>query len=285
MLYTKNQFVQSAALKDDHTIQIVARGIASTDPVTVEMLVDGESKARQTVKATPRKGEVTAEFKGHFLQKGDAAAIPVGKVVKIVLHDRDAPYAWTLALDIMEAVVDEPASKENTKLKPFNTAGSSKPGTDVKWPSGAPRERRQSQVLDARSVRGSLRQPFGYAQFTLKSPSWGYKSDDGALVKGKWGQFPIKSVKDQWNGMLRDAKLMGDKTNALVSKPGSLQQLDLFKSLSLKANFQFVACAQWDSKKGLFQGEASDQILVAADFTITENFWVNPKTCVLKPQS
>lgn len=91
VLYTKNQFVQSAALKDDHTIQIVARGIASTDPVTVEMLVDGESKARQTVKATPRKGEVTAEFKGHFLQKGDAAAIPVGKVVKIVLHDRDAP--------------------------------------------------------------------------------------------------------------------------------------------------------------------------------------------------
>lgn len=118
--------------------------------------------------------------------------------------------------------------------------------------------------------------PFGYAQFTLKTPNWGYKSDDGALVKGKWGQFPIKSVKDQWNGMLKDAKLMGDKTNALVSKPGSLQQLDLFKSLSLKANFQFVACAQWNNKKGLFQGEASGQILVAADFTVTENFFAGP---------
>lgn len=129
MLYTKNQFVQSTAFKDDHIIQIVARSIASTDPVTVELLVDGEDKPRQSVKATPRKGEVTAEFKGHFLQKGDAAALPVGKVTKIVLHDREAPYAWTLALDIMEAVVDEPTSKENTKLKPFNSR-SALPRTD-----------------------------------------------------------------------------------------------------------------------------------------------------------
>ena len=277
VLYTKNQFVRSAVLKDDHTLEVVARGIASTKPVTMELLVDGEDKPRQSVQATPKGGEATATFKAHFLQKDDAAALPVGKVCKIIVRDGDVPYAWTLALDLVDAVVDEPASKENTKLTPFNTANTSNPGADIKWPSTAP-------LVGGGGLKfwtpdlpvGLYVNPFGYAQFTLKSPSWGYQNDNGEVAKSGWGKYPVKSVSDQWNSLLKTAKTMGEKTNALVSKPGGIQQLDLFKNFSLKANFQFVACAQWDKAKKLFQGEASGQILVAANFTITENFFAGP---------
>ncbi|MBP3894500.1 MAG: hypothetical protein J6D34_10745 [Atopobiaceae bacterium] len=277
VLYTKNKFVRSVAQKDDHTIQIVARGVASTSSVTVELLVDGESKPRQSVQATPSNGEVTATFKAHFLQKGDAAALPLDKICKVVLHDGSATYAWTLALALEDAVVDEPVSKEGIKLSPFDTSSTSKPGADVKWPSSAP-------LVSGGSLKfwtpdlpvGLYVNPFGYAQFTIKSPSWGYQNDNGEVSKSGWGKYPVKSVSDQWNSMVKTATLMSDKTNALASKPGGIQQIDLFKNFSLKANFQFVACAKWDKEKNFFQGEASGQILVSANFSITENFFAGP---------
>ena len=277
VLYTKNKFVRSAAQTEDHTIQIVARGVASTSPVTVELLVEGEKKSRQSVQATPANGEVTATFKGHFLQLDSDAVLPLDKIFKVLLRDGSTQYAWTLSLVLEDAVVNEPVSKENVKLSPFNTAGTSKPGADIKWPSSAP-------LVGGGGLKfwtpdlpvGLYFNPFGYAQITIKSPSWGYQNDNGEVSKSGWGKYPVKSVSDQWNKMLSTTKVMGDKTNALVSKPGGIQQLDLFKNFSLKANFQFVACAKWDKEKRLFQGEASGQILVAANFTITENFFAGP---------
>ena len=277
ILYTTNKFVQSPSLKDDHTIQVVAKNVAATSPVMIELWVNTESTPRQSVKATPASGEVTATFKGHFLETGHKDALPVGKAMKIILRDGATSYAWPIALGIKASVVKEPTKKENTKLKPFNTAGTSKPGIVPKWPKGVP-------IIGGGDLKfwtpdlpvGLYVNPFGYAQFTIKSPSWGYQNDNGEVAKSGWGKYPVKSVKDQWDRMLKTAKLMGDKTNALVSKPGGIQQLDLFKNFSLKANFQFVACAQWDAKKKLFQGSASGQILVAANATITENFFAGP---------
>lgn len=124
-LYTKNRFLQSSALKDDHTLEVVARNVASTDPVTVELWVSGEKSARQSVQATPSSGEVKATFAARFLQRGNAVVLPVGKVLKVILRDGSVSYAWSLALDIGDLLVDEPTSKENAKLSPFNTGTTS----------------------------------------------------------------------------------------------------------------------------------------------------------------
>ena len=71
-------------------------------------------------------------------------------------------------------------------------------------------------------------------------------------------------------------KTMTDKTAGLVSKPGAVQQIDLFESFSMMVNFQLMALARWDSDKGNFQGEVAGQIAAVMNFTISENFFAGP---------
>ncbi len=118
--------------------------------------------------------------------------------------------------------------------------------------------------------------PFGMVQITLKFPSWGYKGDTDSPENAKWGKFPRKSVADQWAKKTKAMQCMTDKTSALVSEPGAIQQIDLFKSISATINFQLLALAQWKPADGLFQGEVAGQLLGAFNLTITESFFAGP---------
>jgi hypothetical protein len=188
---------------------------------------------------------------------------------------QEKTYTWPLALNVSDSVSEEPVERTKVKLSPINvTAGSA---LDLKWPTDAP-------LMGGGFLKFWVPElpiniyvnPFGYAQLTLKSPSWGYLNDWGASDKNGWGKYPRKTVAQQWDKKVKTLSTMADKTTSLVSKPGFFQQLDLFRSFSVMVNFQLLALAKWDKKAGLFQGEVAGQILAAMNFTVTENFFMGP---------
>ena len=293
-LYSKNEFLITPANTDDHTVNVSILGLSNDKPATIELWVDGEKSPRQSAQATFQTNEqhlATASFTQPFLKKGDPAALPIGVKCKIAAKQGDETYLWPLAFTTSEGVVDEPSDKEGQKLSPFNsTSGSQTVGTqssalttqgttglDVKWPDNIPLVGGGGLNFWTPELPiGIYVNPYGMVQITLKSPSWGYLNDGGASDKNGWGKYPLLSVEKQWDKKVKTLKTMTDKTANLVSKPGAVQQIDLFKSFSATVNFQLMALAKWDSSKGNFQGEAAGQIVAAMNFTITENFFAGP---------
>ena len=307
-LYSRNDFVVTAANSDNHTIGVEIWDLPGSSEATVSLWVKGERSARASVAATlgervkagtktieyqifdPDYGEriryreediyatsATASFTAAFLKEGDEAVLPIGARCEIRVAQDGTTWSWPLAFTTSAGVVEEPAGKENTKLSPINTSGSSGSGLDMKWPGGIPLLGGGALKFWAPELPVNIYvNPFGLVQITIKSPSWGYLNDGGASDKNGWGKYPRKSVEQQWEKKKKTMKSMADKTSALVSKPGTVQQIDLFKSFSVMINFQLLALAKWDTKKGLFEGEVAGQIVTALNFTITENFFAGP---------
>ncbi|MBQ9002043.1 MAG: hypothetical protein IJ087_09335 [Eggerthellaceae bacterium] len=309
-LYIKNDFSSTPANQDNHEIKVSIMGFAGDKAATVELWVEGEEFVpRQSAQATfgepvavkrmvqqadGRSKEVltyatpaTATFGAHFLKTGDPEALPVGGKFKLAFVQDGKTYAWPLAFTVSEGVVDEPSDKQNVSLAPFNTTGGAvqtqalatqaTTGLNATWPGDAP-------LVGGGNLNfwmpelpvGIYVNPFGMVQITLKSPSWGYLNDGGASDKSGWGKYPRKTIEQQWDKKTKILKTMTDKTSGLMSKPGAVQQIDLFKSFSIMVNFQLLALAKWNSDKGVFQGEVAGQIVAGANFTITENFFAGP---------
>ncbi len=307
-LYSRNDFVVTAANSDNHTIGVEIWDLPRSGEATVSLWVKGERSARASMVATlgervkagtkriryevfdPDYGErirfreedvyatpATASFTAPFLKADDKAVLPIGAHCEIRVAQDGTTWSWPLAFTTSTGVVDEPSGKENTKLSPINTSGSSGSGLDMKWPGDIPLVGGGALKFWAPELPVNLYvNPFGLAQFTIKSPSWGYLNDGGASDKNGWGKYPRKSVEQQWEKKKKVMKSMSDKTSALVSKPGAAQHIDLFKSFSVMVNFQLLALAKWDNKKSLFEGEVAGQITAALNFTITENFFAGP---------
>ena len=219
----------------------------------------------------------TASFKASFLKEGDAACLPVGAKLQLVVSQGSSTWTVPLAVAFLKGVVDEPTGNEGQTLSLINTQKGGTTGLGATWPSGVP-------IIGGGELKFWSPQlpvnvyvnPFGLVQLTLESPSWGFRNDKGNEEPHGWGKYPHKSVKDQWAKKLKVAQAMQDKTASLVSKPGAFQQIDLFKAFSVEVNFRLLALAQWDASKGIFQGEVAGQILAALNFTISENFFAGP---------
>lgn len=254
---------------------IVDYELVTGKPVYLETEVPVYETRKTPVYGTP----ATATFKARFLKEGDPAALPVGATCKVVVVQDGKTYTWPLAFTTSAGVTDEPSDKQDQKLTPFNPTGGGAKGTglDLKWPSSIP-------LLGGGNLSfwtpelpiGIYVNPFGMVQITLKSPSWGYLNDGGVSDKNGWGKYPRKTIEQQWDKKVKALKTMTDKTAGLISKPGAVQQIDLFKSFSVMVNFQLMALAKWNSDKGSFQGEVAGQIVAAMNFTISENFFAGP---------
>lgn len=294
-LYCVNDFLVTPANDIVHEVGVSLLGLPNEGSVTVELWVEGEKTPRASVNTTtggkaemgtkvnatgntPLYGfPVDVTFEAPFLKAGDAACLPVGGSLKVVATQGDTSWSWPLAVTVSQGVVDEPAGKQGQKLSPINTITGGTTGVGMNWPDSVP-------IIGGGALKfwapelpiDVFVNPFGMVQITLKFPSWGYKGDTDSPDDAKWGKFPRKSVEDQWAKKTKAMRSMTDKTSALVSEPGAIQQIDLFKSFSLTVNFQLLALAKWDSGNGIFQGEVGGQILGAFNFTITENFFAGP---------
>ncbi len=316
-LYSDNEFLTTPANTDEHTVDVSILDLPGDGAATIELWVDGETTPRQSTPAVmgeraqvgtrrvwaglePVYGNdfmgrvvtgyvdkyvdepiygtpANASLKALFLKTGDAACLPAGAKLKLVVTQNGTSYSWPLACTISEGVVEEPADKKNQKLNAINVSKTSTSGIGIVWPDSVP-------IIGGGNLSFWMPQlpidiyvnPFGLVQITLKVPLWGYRNDKGNDEPSGWGRYPRSSVQSQWNQKVKTLKAMADKTNALVSKPGAVQQIDLFKSFSIDINFQLMALAKWDSAKGLFQGEVAGQIFASLNFTITENFFAGP---------
>lgn len=184
-------------------------------------------------------------------------------------------WKWPLAATTSEGVVDEPSDKEGQPLSPTNTLKGGVTTLDVTWPSGVPivgggELKFWSPLLPVNVFVN----PFGLVQLTLSLALWGYRNDQGDESPHGWGRYPHSTVAKQWEKKVKTMKQLADKTNSLVSKPGAIQQIDLFKSFSVDMNLQLLALAQWAADKGLFQGDVAGQFLAAVNFTITPSLSV-----------
>lgn len=253
-------------------VRVPTHGSSTTTPAYTITRVVHETKR---VKVYGRS--VTASFKANFLKEGDAACLPVGAKLQLVVRQGSTTWTVPLAVAFLQGVVDEPAGNEGQTLSLINTQKGGTTGLGVTWPSGVP-------IIGGGELKFWSPQlpinvfvnPFGLVQLTLESPSWGFRNDKGNEEPHGWGKYPHKSVKDQWAKKVKVMQAMQDKTATLVSKPGPFQQIDLFKAFSIDVNFRLLALAQWDASKGIFQGEVAGQILAALNFTITENFFAGP---------
>ena len=290
-LYSQNEFLVTTANADAHTITVEVADVVAGESMTISLWVDGEDKARKSSMAIYQRDVVLgykggtlvrgtlahANLTGYFLKKGHADALPEGASLMIAMSYQGKTYSWPLAVNLVKGVVEEPAGKENVKLSPINAAATSGTALDLVWPKDIPLVGGGDLKFWTPQLPVNIYvNPFGYAQVTLKSPSWGYRKDSDNPDAGGWGKYPRKSVEQQWQSKVKTFNAMSDKTNALVSKPGTIQQIDLFKSFSVLFNFQLLALAKWDSAKGFFEGGVQGQITATLNFTLTESFFAGP---------
>lgn len=290
-LYSQNEFLVTTANADAHTITVEVADVVAGESMTISLWVNDEDKARKSSMAIYQRDVVLgykggtlvrgtlahANLTGYFLKKGHADALPEGASLMIAMSYRGKTYSWPLAVNLVKGVVEEPAGKENVKLSPIKAAATSGTALDLVWPKDIPLVGGGDLKFWTPQLPVNIYvNPFGYAQVTLKSPSWGYRKDSDNPDAGGWGKYPRKSVEQQWQSKVKTFNAMSDKTNALVSKPGTIQQIDLFKSFSVMFNFQLLALAKWDSAKGFFEGGVQRQITATLNFTLTESFFAGP---------
>ncbi len=255
-LYCANEFSVTPANADEHTVTVDVFGLPNADTATIELWADGESAPRMSAEATP----------------GESAE--VGIVIEhVYVPDYFEPWAYHKETRRVP-VTGRPVSA--TFTAPFLKKGGIT-ALDVTWSSGVPivgggELKFWSPLLPVNVFVN----PFGLVQLTLSIPIWGYRNDQGDESPHGWGRYPRPTVAKQWEKKVKTMKQMADKTNSLVSKPGAIQQIDLFKSFSIDMNLQLLALAQWKADKGLFQGDVAGQFLAAMNFTITENFFAGP---------
>lgn len=243
-------------------------------------VIDGMEPVYE-MRGTPIYGRpATATFTAPFLKQGDAACLPVGGSLDLVVKQGTTTWTIPLAVTLLEAVVPEPTGKEANKGQPLtliNTQKGGSIGVGAFWPQTVP-------VVGGNELKfwspalpiNVYLNPFGLIQFTLEVPLWGYRNDKGDDEPHDWGHYPYKTVEEQWARKVKTLKSMTDKSAGLISKPGAVQQIDLFKNVTVDINFRLLALAQWRNDKGLYQGEVAGQILAALNFTITENFFAGP---------
>ncbi|MBQ9007337.1 MAG: hypothetical protein IJ092_13360 [Atopobiaceae bacterium] len=284
-LYLANDFLCTPSNTDTHTIATTFYNLPLQRDITFELIASKDGKERVVSKKGLSASELTTtnvcvasvSFSGQFLKADGPSCLAAGTKLSFRVHQGDTTWTYPLSVTFSDGIVDEPAGKQGQELCPINSLKGGATSVGASWPSGVPLVGNGDLKFWAPSLPIDIYvNPFGLVQLTLKSPSWGYRGDTDFPQDAKWGSFPRKSVEDQWARKKKVAQNMSDKTSALVSKPGAIQEIDFFKSITMTVNFQLLALAQWDPSKGLFQGEVAGQIFAALNFTISENFFAGP---------
>lgn len=276
VLYTANEFVQTSSNTDTHSIALDWRGLGS-GTATVSLKERDTGSTIQSTRVTPTDGTLKASFTGAFLDAGSKHALTPGAHYDLEIVQDGFTYTSSIQLAVSTGAADGPAQKDAVKLTPINTATGGNTAIDAKWPSGVPLVGGGGLKTWSPDLPVNVYiNPFGYIQVTLKSPSWGYKRDNGGSGQQGWGTYPRKGVADQFDKMLSTAGKMTTATSKAFQAPGNINQIDLAASVSFMGNFQAVAAAKWDTDKGIFQGMLGGQIYLACIVSITENFFAGP---------
>ncbi|MDO4403543.1 MAG: hypothetical protein Q4C09_00770 [Atopobiaceae bacterium] len=280
---TTDEFLTfNASPKNDanHSIVVTLRNLSGPS-TTVKLAQRADGKVLRSQTVIPIRGAATATFTGTFLKIGSVDALPLLTDLDIRFSDGGIDYSFPIKLRAKKTVFDEPKSEKNKSAKPLaniknSTGGGS--GLAFTLPPSFPLGAGDLFTMWLPEFPANLYvDPSGYYQFTLKTPSWGYKNDYGKEDEKGWQKFSRKTVKDQIEDKKKSWDSIIDKTSSAYGEnSGVVRQVNYSRTFSFSGFFQFVAVAQWDEKNMTFQGDAAGQFVLALLLTITEQFLAGP---------
>lgn len=294
ILYTKNAFASTPQNDGEHEVVMEFMQLENRE-TTVYFKHTETDTILFSVSGMPKDGVLKLTAKGKFLQRYYKEAFPI----VIQKYDVQAEevldpsfsffnieavqgsnhYSWPINLLVCETDIENNMEEYGASLTPFNTTGGSKTGLDLKWPSGLP-------VVGGGSIKPFMPDllvnlsinPWGYLQFTAKTPTFGYVRDNGEH-KGPqdWKWQPRKSAYEQFEKGFNAINKGADKAaKAFSDGKGIIRPIDTFWSFKATGNAQIVALATWDIVKHLYRGMIAGQIFICVDANATWNFWAGP---------
>lgn len=294
ILYTKNALACTSGNDADHTIVMEFMQLEDRE-TTVYLKHTSTDSVLLSVSGTPQGGALTLTAKGKYLLRGSSSAFPI----VIEKYDIQADevldpsisyfsleavqggnhYVWPINLLVCETDIETNLEEYGASLLPFNTALGSGTGLNLIWPKDLP-------VVGGGSIKPFMPDllvnlsinPWGFLQFTAKTPSWGYVRDNGEHAgPQEWKTQPRSSAFEQFEKGFNAINKGADRAaQAYSAGEGIIRPIDTFWSIRATGNAQIVALAMWDIKKKLYRGMIAGQIFVCVDTSITWNFWAGP---------
>ena len=294
ILYTKNAFACTPGNDGDHTVFMEFRQLENRE-TTVYLKHISTDSVLLSASGTPQDGTLKLTAKGKYLLKNSPNAFPIviekydvqadevldpsASFFSLEAVQGNNHYAWPINLLVCETDIENNLEEYGASLTPFNTAGGSNTGLNLTWPKDVP-------IVGGGSIKPFMPNllvnlsinPWGFLQFTAKTPSWGYVRDNGEHAGPQdWKWQPRKSAYKQFEKGFNAINKGADKAaKAFSDGKGIIRPIDTFWSISATGNAQIVALATWDIAKKLYRGMIAGQIFISVDASITWNFWAGP---------
>ncbi|MDO4538419.1 MAG: hypothetical protein Q4B54_09685, partial [Coriobacteriales bacterium] len=277
ILYTENTFYTTPAVTEDRKLRMQWHNMWSDDEATVELREKDATTSIVSTKAAVKGGVLDVTLEEPLLNSDHAAALKPDTTYEALVSQGNNHALIELKVNAQKGHVDEETQKNDVQLVPFNNLTTNKTSMG-NFPASIPLVGNTPimEWLPDFYVNVCLN-PFGYFQLTVKTPSWGYKTDNGNDESTKGTKvWPIASVKDQFEKTVKKADKMLEKASSSYEEKGTFRQTNLTTAFSALVNAQIVAIGQWYSDKHLFQGELAGQLFVTVSFNLSENFWCGP---------
>ncbi|MDO4797234.1 MAG: hypothetical protein Q4A01_04340 [Coriobacteriales bacterium] len=280
-LYTQNVFNIGIKNTLTHTLHIRIVNIGDDDD-GVLMLYDKTSRrVLHQIEDFSDDGVLEGAFRYEFLRMDGPNALTKDMDLAIRFECRDTIFEFPLALQLEEAVFDEPTEVKDIVAKPldtFYTEGVDVPlSNNLLLPNDLPLCGGVFQMWLPEFPVSIFCDPSGYVQLTMKSPSFGYKNDFGESEDNGWQVFPRSSVAEQCSELKAGWEKSLNETAAASSKAsGVLSHAKFSPKLTATVNLQFMAIAKWDMEQQYFQGDAVFQVLLNMVLSLTEQFFAGP---------
>ncbi len=275
-LYTENEFLESPANGSNHVLSMEWKQMPSNSAATVRLCDRDTGEVLQSKTVRPSGGTLKASFEKPFLKSDGADSLPLDTNLDVEVTQGGTTYLAPINLVAREGVTEDAKEAEEFKMEPLSY-GMDALGVD--WPLDVP-------ILGGGAVKSFAPDcyvnvswnPWGYVQFTLKTPSWGYYNDTGndPSVKKGWGTYPRASALQQYDKMMQKASKNVQSTQAAYQSPYGIAKINTFASIKMQGNIQILALAKWSEAKRLMQGNAALQLFIGCSANYTCNYFVGP---------
>ncbi|MBP3892882.1 MAG: hypothetical protein J6D34_02455, partial [Atopobiaceae bacterium] len=265
-------------MTDTNPCVVQWRSLWSDDPATVELIEAGSERIVTSTTATPINGALDVSMEEQFLLQGGDHGLNVDGAYKVRITQGNNVAEVDLHASVTQGQAKKSEEeKPDTYCQPFNNLNTNTMGFG-NWPDGVPIVGNTpifSYIPDF--YVNCCFNPFGYLQFTAKTPSWGYHTDNGKDESTKGLHFwPLKTVGQQFDKACDKIDKMKKKASTTRTQPGKVRQINFSQAFHADVTAQLVLMAKWDSKKNYLQGQGAFQLFFNMGYSLTENFWAGP---------
>ena len=280
-LYTQNVFNIGAKNTRTHTLHIRIVNIGDDEDGLLMLYDKTSGRVLHQIEDFSDDGVLEGAFRYDFLLLGSRNALTKDMDLAIRFECRDLLFEFPLAMQLEEAVFDEPTQVKDIVAKPldtFYTEGVDVPlSNNLLLPNDLPLCGGVFQMWLPEFPVSIFCDPSGYVQLTMKSPSFGYKTDFGESDDNGWQCFPRSTVAEQFSEIKAGWEKSLNETAAAGAKAsGALSHAKFSPKLQATVNLQFMAIANWNMEEQYFQGDAVFQVLLSMTISLTEQFFAGP---------